>query len=199
MNLLIWIMWVLIRALTFLNVDLLKKVNFQRFVFRIKVSLQMLVIHTKILSVSKVSANNKMGWQRLWVENPSWGFWNINGNVMQHFQLAPQVQQSEPKTRKIFRDCNRTNNDCNSTITVVDGPVTVWKNFHSFRPSSSVYHPMSCHIAYRNWNKPVQDLKLKNARFKIGKKIVWDHNIRFSCLRLLYVTLCFVCCCCNQE
>ena len=38
----------------------------------------------------------------------------------------------EPETIKIFPDCNRTINDCNSTVKVLDGPVTAYANFYSF-------------------------------------------------------------------
>ena len=41
---------------------------------------------------------------------------------------------AEPETITFFPDCNRTINDCNSTVAVVDGPVTVWEKFYSFRP-----------------------------------------------------------------
>ena len=40
--------------------------------------------------------------------------------------IVPEVNRpSEPETIKICPDCN-------STVTVVDGPVTVQKNFYSF-------------------------------------------------------------------
>ena len=39
---------------------------------------------------------------------------------------------AEPETINIFPDCNRTINYCNSTVKVLDGPVTVDTNFYSF-------------------------------------------------------------------
>ena len=48
-------------------------------------------------------------------------------------ELDNRFVRPEPETIKICIDCNRTIKDFNSTVTVVDGPVTVYTNFYSFR------------------------------------------------------------------
>ena len=54
----------------------------------------------------------------------------------------------EPETIKICIDCNRTIKDFNSTVTVVDGPVTVWKNVYSFGLCPAAVLCVTCICSY---------------------------------------------------
>ena len=60
-------------------------------------------------------------------------YWKANKrSIYLSIYLFQRLHTSEPETIKIFPDCNRTINDCNSTVKVLDGPVTVYTNFYSF-------------------------------------------------------------------
>ena len=54
----------------------------------------------------------------------------VVGTALWRKQSVQQLTGTE--TIKIFLACKRTINDFNSTVTVVDGPVTVSKKFYSF-------------------------------------------------------------------
>ena len=64
--------------------------------------------------------------------------------------LLLYLKRPEPETIKIFPDCNRTINDCNSTVKVLDGPVTVYTNFYSFGLRRKYREALSSHCVRKS-------------------------------------------------
>ena len=83
-----------------------------------------------------------------------------------HTACTRQVYSAEPETIKICQDCNSTVTVVDGPVKVIDGPVTVQKNFYSFGLRQQVQRSSRACLYRVRQQKPGAQIFSSNKTFK---------------------------------